>query len=424
MAAMRVRLTQIIDFWVGVPLCFIFSMWHALTSVFRARSSPHPRKILFIELSEMGSANIGYSALARARQVFPQGELFFLTFHKNAESVELLGIIPGQNILTIPDDSFLAFALGTLRALWRIRRRGIDTTIDMELFSRASTLISYLTGAANRVGFDNFSAEGLYRGRLLTRRAFYNPHQHMSLNFLSLVFSLVDPEALPGPKRDLRSAHLSLPRYLVPKEERDQMLARLQAVNAEIRAQSTLIILNPDPGEALPLRGWPRERFAQTAAELLSRYPQAFVVVIGLPRSKEFARLIVETGAPGRSVDFTGLTASLREVMALLSLGSLLITNDSGPAHLAALTEIPAITLFGPETPALYGPLGENAIMLYSYYACSPCLSAHNHRYTLCHDNKCMQAISVERVVSESEKILGQPAALRAGKAGSKARAG
>ena len=54
----------------------------------------------------------------------------------------------------------------------------------------------------------------------------------------------------------------------------------------------------------------------------------------------------------------------------------LLITNDSGPAHFASLTPIKSITLFGPETPVLYGPLGPDAVHLFAKLACSPCLSA------------------------------------------------
>jgi len=406
---MRVRLTQIIDFWVGVPLCFFFSLWRRLLTPLGRRASGQPAKLLFIELSEMGSAIIGYSALQRTRELYAGADLYFLTFAKNAESVELLRIIAPQNILKIEDDSFLKFAFSTLKALRRIRRIGIDTTIDMELFSRATAIISFLSGARRRVGFHNFTAEGLYRGNLLTHRVFYNPHQHMSLNFLALVYSLAGKEGeVPALKQNLREKYLPLPRHLVPRREREEMFIRLTSCCSRIEPDTHLILFNPDPGEALPIRGWPVDRFGEVAQALLNDYPQAFVILIGLTRARACARAIIEQVASPRCIDFTGRTDNLRELLALCSLAKLLITNDSGPAHIAALTDIHSIVLFGPETPDLYGPLSERSRSMYSHFSCSPCLSAANHRHTLCRDNLCLKAINTESVIAESRLILNR----------------
>jgi ADP-heptose:LPS heptosyltransferase len=81
--------------------------------------------------------------------------------------------------------------------------------------------------------------------------------------------------------------------------------------------------------------------------------------------------------------------------MDLFSISDLLITNDSGPAHFAALTAIKNFVFFGPETPRLYSPLGNNTHVLYADFPCSPCLTAYNHRNSPCRDNKCLQSILV-----------------------------
>lgn len=94
--------------------------------------------------------------------------------------------------------------------------------------------------------------------------------------------------------------------------------------------------------------------------------------------------------------------------MDLLSLAHVLVTADSGPAHFASLTSIKNIVLFGPETPLLYGPLGQNTSCLFAGLACSPCLSAYNHRKTSCTDPKCMKAITVEEVFDTVLVSLGQ----------------
>ena len=64
---MRVRLTQIIDYWVGVPMAALFSVLHGVHCLFSRPRTAAPRKILFMEISEMGSAILAYSSLVRAR---------------------------------------------------------------------------------------------------------------------------------------------------------------------------------------------------------------------------------------------------------------------------------------------------------------------------------------------------------------------
>jgi ADP-heptose:LPS heptosyltransferase len=85
-----------------------------------------------------------------------------------------------------------------------------------------------------------------------------------------------------------------------------------------------------------------------------------------------------------------------------------MVTNDSGPPHFAAITDMPSFVIFGPETPALYGSLGKTT-PIYAGLACSPCVSAANHRKTACKDNVCLQVIKplqvFEAIGSDLEKI-------------------
>jgi len=140
------------------------------------------------------------------------------------------------------------------------------------------------------------------------------------------------------------------------------------------------------------------------------------VVLMGIAESAESARAITARIGDPRCVDFVGKTRTLGDVMQLFHQSDLLITNDSGPAHFATLTPIKSITLFGPETPVLYGTLGDGAVHLYAQFACSPCLSALNHRNSPCTDNKCLQAISVEEVFQHARRLLdGAARAVMAG---------
>jgi len=88
-------------------------------------------------------------------------------------------------------------------------------------------------------------------------------------------------------------------------------------------------------------------------------------------------------------------------LLVLYTLADVLVTNDSGPAHFATLTPIRVVTLFGPETPALFAARTPRNSVLWAGIACSPCVSAYNNRQSACRNNLCMQAITVEQVFAQ-----------------------
>jgi ADP-heptose:LPS heptosyltransferase len=116
--------------------------------------------------------------------------------------VEVLGIIPSDNIITLDAHSGLSLARDTLLFLWRARHRRIDTVINMEAFVRYSSMLSYLSGACRRVGFHRFNQEGLYAGDLLTHNVLHNAHIRAAHTFLDLVHALDTPgDQVPRVKR-------------------------------------------------------------------------------------------------------------------------------------------------------------------------------------------------------------------------------
>src|SRR6185369_6686447 len=91
-----------------------------------------------------------------------------------------------------------ALGISLVREILAIRRRGIDTCVDLEFFARATALIAFLTGARSRVGLHAFAGAGPYRGDLFTHRVLYNPHLHTSAMFATLMSALaIDPRLLP-----------------------------------------------------------------------------------------------------------------------------------------------------------------------------------------------------------------------------------
>ena len=93
------------------------------------------------------------------------------------------------------------------------------------------------------------------------------------------------------------------------------------------------------------------------------------------------------------------------ELVPLYDLSTFMLTNDSGPAHFAAVTSLKVFVMFGPETPALYLPMG-NAEAFYLGLACSPCVSAANHRKTTCITRPCISGIAPETVTTRLMEFL------------------
>ena len=204
-----------VDFWVGIPLTFLLTLVYRLQRLVGLAASPEgaPRKILFIQLAEMGTMVVAYPALRKARELFPDATLHFLCFTEIRSSVEMLEIIPPDNIITIDAHSALSFARDTLAFPWRARQRGIDTVINMEAFVRYSNILSYLSGARRRVGFHRFNQEGLYAGDLQTHKVIYNAHIHTAHTFLDLVHALQMPfDQVPRVKRPKAADNLEVPK--------------------------------------------------------------------------------------------------------------------------------------------------------------------------------------------------------------------
>jgi lipopolysaccharide heptosyltransferase II len=394
----------LIDRWVAKPLCAACSLFERLRRL-RARPAPEgPRRIVFVKLIEMGSTVLACPAFAEAEKLVGRENLFILVFAPNRPILEVLRYFRPENVIAIDDRNLLAFAIGLLRALFRVWRERIDTAIDMEGLTSSSALITFLTRAPRRVGFYNFTSQGPYRGRLLTHELNYNFQHHVSRQFVALVRAAArSREEVPLLKERIPDQVIELPEFVPTSEGREEVRALLR--EAAGTDPGRLLLLNPNCSDLLPLRRWPSERFVELGRRLLVELPDATLVMTGAPSEAEEAARIARAIGSGRAFSLAGRT-SLQQLLVLYSLADLLVSNDSGPVHFAALTPVPVVALFGPETPLLYGPLSRRARVLQSGLACSPCVNILNHRMSPCTDNQCMQRITVEEVLAAARELL------------------
>ena len=403
---MNVDLTRKIDYWIGIPFCFIFSILFKIKSRFVPLSSRETiHRVIFLQISEMGSAVSAYPSVRYVKERFSEVQIYYVIFEKLQEIIDLLGIIDKKNILTIREDNIFNFVVDTLSLIIKLRKLKIDAVIDLELFSRFSSLLSYLSGARVIVGFNKFKMEGLYRGDFQTHKVVYNCYQHISYNYLSLVSSLeLEPGEIPLLKKQIDQYNIKIPLITSTDKDKKRILNRLKAINPNIDINKKIIIVNPNASQLLPLRKWPLNYYTDLVKKILNEL-DVTVVITGLKSEKADAEAILRAVNNPRCVDFTGKT-NLRELIDLFNISKILISNDSGPPNFASLTKLNIFVFFGPETPVLYRPLGSNVKVFYSNFACSPCVSAFNHRQSPCKDNKCLQAISPADVFIAVKKAV------------------
>ena len=381
------------DRWVGAPLCAILTI---LRRIFESAAPSGPRQvrqILFVKFAEQGSTVLAYPAIRRAIDMVGRENVYFVVFEDNRFIIDAMEIVPEGNVITIATHSPFGLALSALRAVHRVRKIRIDAIVDMEFLTRFSAMLAFTTGAKTRVGFHTFFGDGPYRGDLMTHRLLYNPHLHTSEMFEAMVEALTcDPAVLPT--FDFKpSSNQPLPKFRRSLSEVEEINALLQRENPGI-GSAPLILLNPNASDLLPLRRWPTLRYAELAQRLLERYPDLFIGFTGAPAEAVPNNQVADEVGSSRVIPLAGKT-TLRQLLVLYTRSEILVTNDSGPAHFASMTPIRVVTLFGPETPALFAARSPNVTALWAGIACSPCVNAYNNRQSVCRNNLCMQAITV-----------------------------
>jgi ADP-heptose:LPS heptosyltransferase len=400
---MDIDLLRKLDRWLGVPLCRLFSLIPGSRG--KPRGGESARRILVVMLSEMGSQVLAVPMFRELRRKYPEASLHALVFAKNRELLDLLEVVPPENVLTIDDATAGGFLRDSAVAIRTMRRIGVDTVIDAELFSRAGSILSFLSGARTRVGFYRHTQEGLYRGDFINRPVLYNPYQHLADQFLTLAGAIAS-DSQPSGKREVPSTPLVVPGITFAKGEIDAMRLRLAADFPAIDPRR-LVLLQPGGG-ALPIRAWPAGHYARLAAGLVEAGYRA--AVIGPASDRELARSIAAAAGDSRVLDLTGYTRTVRELLLLMHLAPLLVANDGGPAQFASLTPIASVILYGPETPVLYGSLSPRAVHVRLALSCSPCLTAYNHRNTPCDgDARCLSGIAPELVLGKALELLERP---------------
>lgn len=358
-------------------------------------------RILVRGVNWVGDAVMSTPALQRLRQRFPAGHITLLSHEKLAE---LWRNHPSLNEVLTFEPGESPWAIGR-----RLRTHQFESALLLPNSPRAA-FEAWFAGIPERIGYAR-----PWRNWLLTRPNPARPgHRDMHKRSAAEVKRLVSA-ASPPPRaaatEDLSGVHHALD-YLhlaAALGAEATPIAPLLAVSPEeTQATAAKFNLRPEPAKPLfalnpgaeygPAKRWPAQNFIAAAREVHEQ-TRCLWVIVGGPADVQLAREIqvaLADAAPGSARSLAGQT-SLGELMAVLKTSRVLLTNDSGPMHVAAALGTPVIVPFGSTSPAFTAPglPGEpRHQLLTSAVPCSPCF-----RRTCPIDFRCMSSISVEAVV-------------------------
>lgn len=267
-------------------------------------------------------------------------------------------------------------ALQFLSILKQLAPPRYDLVIDVGGGIQSVTLVT-LTMARRRIGLQRSRRSALY-----TRRLPHEPHVHQSgryTPFLRLIGS--------GPQEPWRLSASPAAKAAVA----------LQLETLFGRAPGKLAVMHPGAGYAF--RMWPKERFAAVADELAERW-NLDTVFIGAPGEEDFLRATI---ARMRRADRARpLITGLENILALFERAQILVSNESGPTHLAAMTDLPIVTIFGPSPEEVWRPVREERTIMLRGRVCPP-----DCTWGACkHGMACINDLAVARVVEAAAGLL------------------
>lgn len=340
----------------------------------------HPRDVLVVRLWGLGNLAMIAPTLERLRD--RRVRLVTLAQHAGFIAAHLPHV--ELRLLTSPPAPRLLVELVRLRA--ELRRDPPDVVVDLEQFLRLPLALVRAASGAPTVGLD-VPAQG--RGALLDVALPHDPLRHAADTFAALFAAAGLPScAVPGRLRPTRDA-------------RERLARRLG------RRRGALVVLHAGTGDHFPGRRWPVERFAALARALAGDGHQ--VVATGVAAERALVRQLVAL-AGGAVRDLCG-RLDVPELVALLARADLLVTNDTGPLHLADAVGTPSLGLYGPNTPLRYGPRARGAIALHADLPCSPCLDDRTMKRSACRHHVCMQVLGVDAVLAAARRMLAREAA-------------
>lgn len=392
---MNINIMRKIDKYLGPIICrfLLFTSVINKLLILHNKNSPIPskkyNKILIIKFFGIGSILLSSPSFRALKEKYPYAEITILTISSNREICEMLPSI--DRVICLEIDNFLPFIVNFIKTLSYIRKINFDIIIDLEFITNFSSmttlLITIFTKHKETVGF---LSPIKWRNSVYNINVSFDHSRHITKIFSKVVKSLCGNDF----KLSFLPETVALAKYANVK-----FLEKLLEMNEDLRRCKYFICVNINTGMLSLHRRWPKKYFSIVIKELVKKPDIAIFLIGGREDVAYVSDFQEELPRSPQIINLCGKT-SIMQLIGLFSKSNLLITNDSGPLHLAQIMGLSTISFFGPETPYLYGPIGENHSVFYEDLFCSPCLNIYNSKLSHCKDNICMQAIKPERVLA------------------------
>ena len=272
---------------------------------------------------------------------------------------------------------------GLARIASGLRAARFDLAIAAQRSFRTGLLLR-ATGAARRIGFAGAAGRWAY-----TATVPWEPSRHAVLRYL----------ALAGPAGGDPERADPTPVLAVPDAARERVRSKLR--DAGIGEEARIVALAP--GSVWGTKRWTPEGFAAVAvrARDLGRAP----VLVGSPDEAPLCREVARLA--GGDVPVLAGSLGVPDLVALLARAEALVSNDSGPGHVASAVGTPVVAVFGPTVPAFgYTPWGQaNRIVELEGLPCRPC-DSHGPQVCPLGHHRCMREISAEQVLAALGALL------------------
>lgn len=378
---------------VAVPLAFLCNGAARLLGRLLRRdhsiTSENVKVIVVSKLIGMGSILQSVPLLRALKRRYPNARLVFVTMRSNRDLLSRLGCV--DEILALDDRNALIMAGTTFRTIATLIRRKADLYFDLEVYSGFASLLALWAVTRNRLGFYRHSTA--YKQGIYTHLVYFNTRMPVRQLYLQLGRIAGVPKGeseLTGP-------------ILVHDQERIEAQRVLAALPGWL-PENSYIVINPNASDLLLERRWPVEHVVETMIRLVSCGLQ--IVLIGAPSEAAFVTGLHEQ-LPQEIQPRVANTAgrvSLGQMLALLEGAACVLTNDTGPMHMAIALQRPTACLFGPANPEHYGQDLPFVDIFYEPVFCSPCLYEADE--PPCNGNNiCMQRIRPAAVVEAVEHL-------------------
>ena len=333
------------------------------------------RTIAICKFKGMGSIIQATPLLLSLKKKYPSAQLIFVSTTVNKTILET--IKPIDKVVLLNDSGMFNFLISCSKSLFTLIRIRPQIFIDLEIYSDFSTLFTLFTLSKNRIGF--YLRSSSFRMGIYTHMMFFNsklPVANVYLQIAKLLNCDTD-----NPKLYDFSTVDSLPDF-VP---------------------TNYIVINPNASDLRLERRWEASNFVSLINQLLTEFVDYNILLIGSKNELEYTQQIHKETKNKRVINTAGST-NLPELISIIKNATLMISNDTGPMHLAFATNTPIVCLFGPCSPEQYGK-STNSYIIYKQVYCSPCV--HDFEQAPCKGNNvCMKLISTKEVFSLVSAII------------------